>query len=143
MKFIKYLAPIISATVIILVFVSSCKWDYLEPIDSGPAPTGVTGTTGTTAATGPNCPDTISFALDVQPIFDFECINCHPGSQQPDLTAGNSYNALINGGYVNVSKPKSSILYSMIVGDMNSHLPDPANDRVTIYCWIEQGALDN
>jgi len=53
-----------------------------------------------------------------------------------------SYIDLVNGGYVNTLIPNQSIIYIMINGNMEEHIPNAA-DRKKIYDWIRTGALDN
>ena len=79
-------------------FMSSCEKDYWVPEPP---------------QTGPVVP--ISYSNDMQPYFDASCAGCHNGTGIPlDLTPGNSYDAIINGGYVNTSSPSSSLLYTKI-----------------------------
>src|SRR3989337_2505071 len=77
---------------------------------------------------GPCLPDTtISFACDIQPIFDRSC-SCHLGGGAPkglDLSAGNSYGNLVNVPSVELpsldrvepTDPDSSYLVWKIEGD--------------------------
>ena len=100
--------------------------------------------------------ENISFATDVQPIFDQNCTSCHPNSGNLDLTAGSSYNQLVNinaSGYsgkrVVPGEPENSILYKKIDGSgaYGSNMPIGSNlsaEQVnTIKQWITEGAQNN
>ncbi|UCG27812.1 MAG: hypothetical protein JSV24_00200 [Bacteroidales bacterium] len=85
-----------------------------------------------------------SFADTIQPIFDNKCINCHNGGIPPNLTAGNSYDALINGGYVesDTSKAEQSLIYTKLLSGTHEDRAT-ANEKQLILFWIKQGALNN
>ena len=94
------------------------------------------------ASTAP--PQFVSFSNDLQPIFSTNCAlaGCHvTGSQTPYLTPGLAYQQLL-GKYVNTAVPTESIIYQMINGDMEVHIPS-ATDRQKIYDWIRNGAPNN
>ena len=58
----------------------------------------------------------ISFATDMQPFFDSECVFCHNGSGIPlNLESSVSYNNLINDGYIDLTTPANSTLYAKIL----------------------------
>lgn len=86
-------------------------------------------------------PSGVSYADTIQPIFDAKCIACHGGSRDPDLRPGNSYNALINGAYINTGNPAESKLLTTLYGNHNDRATDP--ERQLILSWIEEGAQDN
>ena len=53
----------------------------------------------------------ISYATQVQPIFDNKCVSCHnTGGTAPDLTTGKSYNQVVP-GQVNLTTPAESGIY--------------------------------
>lgn len=87
----------------------------------------------------------ISYAQEIQPIFNSKCTSCHGGTSPAiglDLEAANSYNNLINGNFINVSDPVNSLLYVKInSGSMAIYASDL--DRATILKWIEEGAKNN
>lgn len=88
-----------------------------------------------------NLPANVSFASDVQPIFDQKCTMCHSGGQVPNLGAGWAYDELIDGAYVDTDFPCSSYLYEKLTG---SHADRIEEDEVlTILGWISEGAQDN
>lgn len=110
---------------------------------------------------------TISFASDVQPIFNARCVSCHSAGfsvgslagVQVVLTAGQSFTSLVN-----QASAQSGAFTLVVPGDFENSLlwlkvssNDPpvgatmplfgsslnAQDLATIRDWIEQGALDN
>jgi mono/diheme cytochrome c family protein len=87
----------------------------------------------------------ISYAADIQPIFNDNCVACHQaGTGVPlDLEESVSYNNLNSGSYLNVAEPELSVLYVKINtgGSMAPYATD--NNRAVILKWIEQGALNN
>lgn len=113
--------------VIIVFTISACEYDNPVPI-----------------AQDTDIP--ISFSANIQPIFDAGCngLGCHSvGAIQPDLTPGNSYNALFLNDMIDTLNPANSGLYiSITTGSMNGYLSN-ANDAELILSWIKQGALDN
>jgi len=86
-------------------------------------------------------PDTVSYSLVVQPIFDDKCVSCHGGSRNPDLRPENSHDALISGGYVNTDDPASSVLMQKLYGSHNSRASE--QEKQLIQKWIEEGARNN
>ncbi len=79
---------------------------------------------------------------EIQEIFDNNCISCHNGGQVPDLSEGNSYQALINGGYIdNPTDFISTVLYQKLTGDHKSRINDAGLQK--IQTWLEQGAKEN
>ena len=88
-----------------------------------------------------NLPTNVSFAADIQSIFDKNCVVCHSGGQSPDLSPGWSYEELIDGGYVDTEFPCSSVLYEIFSG---SHDGRATEDEILyILGWMEEGAQDN
>lgn len=93
----------------------------------------------------------VSFSTDMQPIFTKSCAlsGCHgAGGRSPVLTEGTSYNSLINGNYINVSKPESSLLYLWLTGVKTPAMPvgaanNPSNINGLTLAWIKQGAKNN
>jgi hypothetical protein len=86
-------------------------------------------------------PESVSYSLDVQPIFDSKCVDCHGGSRNPDLRSGHSHEALVNGGYVNTADPASSKIMQKLYGSHNSRATDI--QKQLILQWITEGAKDN
>jgi len=122
--------PILSCAVVIVVIISlfSCEKVYLtEP------PEVILDTT-----------IVYSFADTIQPILNKKCIGCHSGGIPPDLTSGNSYDALINGGYVELDpgKAEESLIYTKLLS--GSHDGRASNtEEALILVWIRQGAKNN
>lgn len=88
-----------------------------------------------------NLPTSVSFAGDVQAIFDQNCVACHGGGQAPNLSPGWSYDELIDGGYVDTEFPCSSLIYEQLTGSHSGRASE--EELLTILGWIDEGALDN
>lgn len=90
-------------------------------------------------------PDSISFELNIIPIFESGCAiaGCHSGTIPPDFQSDVAYNNLIFGGYVtDTTAAENNILYKKINGgSMTGFASD--KDRVFIKQWIEDGAKNN
>jgi hypothetical protein len=129
----RYTPALITASVILLVFAGCAKDTTVYP-----------GTE--TEITRP-----VSFSKDLQPIFTKSCAlgGCHAtGGKAPILTEGSSYNSLINGNYVNLSKPESSDVYLWLTGVETPAMPlgaanNPSNVNGLTLAWIKQGAKNN
>ena len=93
----------------------------------------------------------VSFAADVQPIFDAKCVVCHPTSYEYlDLRPGRSY-----GDLVRVSSALQPAFERVLPGRpelsfLLTHVPDPSregllseDDETVIATWISEGARDN
>jgi len=93
----------------------------------------------------------VSFATDIQPIFNSDCIACHNGSLDPDLREGNSYNALMSlpAGSIVPGNSKGSELMGMLNHDPAADNPMPPGSQIsmakrTLFAnWIDQGAKNN
>jgi hypothetical protein len=122
---------IYAALILIMVFgLTSCYKDITLP-DTAFDPDGI--------------PQAVSFNIDIAPMVNTKCgiSGCHvSGSHKPYLVLGNSYQEIVNGGYVNTLVPKESILYDKINGEMREYIPSAA-DRQKIYDWIRNGAPNN
>lgn len=87
----------------------------------------------------------ISFAEDIEPLFSQggkDCTQCHNGSNDPDLRAGNAYNALVP-DYVVPGDAEGSELYQKLPGrghpfDVGFSLN--ADEIALIKAWIDRGA---
>jgi len=105
---------------------SACEYEWIEP-------------------DLPPISDNVSFSADVLPIFNGGCNSgaCHgAGGTAPDLSEGGAYNALTNGGYIDVDTPEASLIYTSIkTGSMKSYAK--AGDAEIILAWIKQGAENN
>jgi hypothetical protein len=85
----------------------------------------------------------VDLSTDIQPIFNSSCIGCHNGNTPPDLRTGYSYNALINGNFVDVNNPSQSILYLEMNTGGGMATYTNASDAALVLLWIEQGAENN
>lgn len=128
------LSKILLFSIVIVGLTTSCEKAYVLPEPVKPI--------------DPSQPVVLtSFATEIQPIFTSNsCTGCHDGSQAPDLTAGNSYAALVS-AFVTAGAPSSSILYTTLAGpggkmyDMGQVVS--ASELAAIKKWIEEGALNN
>jgi hypothetical protein len=90
-------------------------------------------------------PQFVSFSTQLAPLFNTNCAlsGCHiDGGQKPNMSLDDSYQQIVNGGFVNTLVPKTSILYIQINGNMEEHIPS-AKDREMVYDWIRNGAPNN
>lgn len=126
-----YMKKMTFASLVILATVfTACKKDYYE----------------TTPA--PDLTVPVSFSADIMPIFVSDCFGsgCHDDGQVPDLTAGNAYNALKNGNYLDSTNATSSGLYTWLVDTQNPMPPagKMSNDKINkILAWLKQGYKNN
>lgn len=95
-------------------------------------------------------PDEVSYSKNIQPLWNSSCIECHSGNLAPDLRAQNSYNSLINGGYVVKDNADESILFLSLQEGTGVSLMPPkpngpwsANNTKLVETWINQGAKNN
>ncbi len=87
--------------------------------------------------------DTVYFQADIVPIFNDNCLGCHSGSHDPNLSS-NPYQSLSDGGYINTATPASSELYVKLHDINGSHNGRSTSaDQEKILNWIKQGALNN
>lgn len=113
-------------TFICLTFIS-CKYDKIpiEPV-----------------------PEVVSFQLDVQPIFDNDCIICHNGGfiAPSDFRADVSFDEIKNKFLVVPGNLEASNLYQRLIGNANLMPPGSpiSQSKIDIIAeWIVQGALNN
>lgn len=93
----------------------------------------------------------VSFVDDIIPVFSQTCSisGCHSsGGTNPDLTPGKAYNALTNGGYINLADPTNSKLYLRLSGKIAPAMPlnstnNPSNINALVLTWITQKAENN
>ena len=63
---------------------------------------------------GTEVTEVVSLTKDIQPIFNNSCgiSGCHnSGGIKPNLSEGNSYNSIANGGYLKIGSPEASVLF--------------------------------
>jgi hypothetical protein len=110
------------------LFMTSCHYDFLLPEFTPEVPAGSGGTT------------VVSFKTQIAPIFADKCISCHD-SQSPVLTADLAYSKIVP-GYVNVTNPASSKIYSF-ASSGNHYAKVSSAQAALILAWIKDGAKDN
>jgi hypothetical protein len=94
-------------------------------------------------------PETVSYAKDVQPLWDQSCTSCHKtGATAPDLTAANSYLALTkNNKYVIPGNAAGSSLHKSLMGEGAALMPPAgkwSDSKIALVDkWINDGALNN
>ena len=97
----------------------------------------------------PPGPSTVSWALDIQPVFNEDCIRCHGGAGGLDLE---SYDGAIAGGnsgaIIIPGNPDQSLLPRRLDGTLPPTMPtdgpalsSPEIDRIKQ--WILEGARNN
>lgn len=125
----------ISAVALLLTFLfSACRKDsgpYINP---------------------PGVIDSVSYANDIQPIFDSYCISCHDENHTYlNLKSCCSWDELISTGYyapyIDTINPEQSTLYERITG-VPPVMPPSGNllsqqDITLITQWMEEGAKNN
>lgn len=93
----------------------------------------------------------VSFAEQIQPLFDAKCISCHPSSYPYlDLRPGHAYRGLVGvpaataPSYLRVLPGRPGLSYLLLAPEdpSRSGLLSPAERRL-IAAWIRQGAKDN
>ncbi|RZT97229.1 hypothetical protein EV201_1888 [Ancylomarina subtilis] len=103
----------------------ACEYDYI--VEKTPTPE-------------PDPDNPISFATQVEPIFQTTCIGCHD-SRNPILVTGAAYDNLINGNYINTDNPAESKVYKKATDGHGKNMG--SKDRLTLLTWITEGAKDN
>ncbi len=121
---------IMMASVLLVSVLSGCYKDIISP---GQDPNGP--------------PQQVSFSGDLVPIFLANCASsgCHDGvAHNPALTADKAYDAIVNGGFINLVVPANSILYGEVKsGSMPPSGALKASDMQKILDWIRNGAPNN
>ena len=84
----------------------------------------------------------VSYAEQVQPVFDGKCVSCHSGNLPPDLTPDESYEFLTTNGYVDTLNPESSLIYDKLQSGAHEGRATDA-DKLLILQWITEGAQNN
>lgn len=97
---------------------------------------------------GGGLPTNVSFSNDVQPVFTKSCATtgCHDSgpAHAPSLVTGVAYDALMQGGYINVAVPTAGKLYQEISeGNMPPGAPLTAHEANLIIVWLTEGAKNN
>jgi mono/diheme cytochrome c family protein len=91
----------------------------------------------------------VSYAKDIQPIFNDSCVGCHGKSGGLTLT---DYNSLMAGGakgpVIVANNPDASELYKRITGQSQPSMPRGgaplSQDKIDLIAkWIKEGAANN
>ncbi len=111
---------------------------------------------GTGLTDPPGEDNTISFASDIQAIFNSNCIGCHGagGNAGLDLRSGLSFDNLVgvsannsSGTLVMASNASASVLYQRMSASVGSAMPPsgvlPSATQAKVEQWIMEGALNN
>ena len=109
-------------------------------------------------APGMSCQDctvNVSFNQEIIPILTANCAitACHTGSASGALNI--SYDSAVayasataRGRYILAGNANASLFYTQLISGANNHMPNNGGqlspcDLQKIFCWINQGALDN
>lgn len=118
---------------IVLAFVVSldgCIYDFIAPEETVPPDTTVV----------------VSYATQIQPIFDNNCILCHrSGGTSPNLTSGSSYSQINTAKFINATSPSQSLIYRRVIpaGGFSGHPTVSSAQAALILSWLQQGAKNN
>ena len=119
-------------TVCVLFLLQSCYYDTVYTVEAPPVDPEVD----------------VLYKTEIQPIWDNNCVECHKGFVAPDLRPENSYNDLLNNGWVIAGNSAGSILYESVAWS-GSASKMPIEYKLTeteiqlIQLWIDQGAENN
>jgi len=85
-----------------------------------------------------------SYADTIQPIWNSKCLDCHSGAVAPNLTEGVSYDALLNGGYIetDTTKADQSLIYTKLLSGTHDGRASNTQEAL-ILAWLKQGAKNN
>ncbi len=118
-------------SIVLTLFISGCKYDFLLPVPIAPVPAGV------------------KFSTQVAPIFSNsdKCTSCHkPGGSKssPDFTAANAFNSLMP-MLVNTASPDQSKIITIPGPTSSTHAWKKltAGETAIILQWITEGAKNN
>lgn len=129
-----------------------------NPLSGGPFPCSIAVGPGIPSVTVTGFATTVSFAADIQPIFNSNCISCHPPNNGMNLNAGVSYNNLVNVTSFGYPPAKrivpfdlaNSVLYAKIAntGQFGPRMPQgpfplPQTLIDKVKAWILEGARNN
>lgn len=113
---------------LIMTAIASCQYKFIvEPVTPPPPPG-----------------DTTSFSLEIVPIWEAQnCTGCHPGVNQPDLSADNAYNSITGLGLVVAGDPDASKIYTHPAPDGGHYAKYTSAQAALVKYWIEEGAKNN
>lgn len=107
--------------ILFLLFISSCKYDYILPEVVAPV-------------------NDVKFSTQIVPIFEEKCVSCH-ANQTPKLTADVAYSQLVP-NYVNTANAESSKIYTVPTSGTH-YAKVSAAQAALILQWINEGAKNN
>ncbi len=121
-----------------------------EAPTTAPAPTQASAAAPIEAPAPAPDASTVSFASNVQPIFERSCAKCHGGSdgEKGDLNL-RTYENVIKGGesgaVVVAGDPDNSLLVELIRdGEMPKRAPNLPQEQIDLIAqWVAEGALNN
>lgn len=116
------------------VFVAAFSGCYKDVISPGTDPNGP--------------PQAVSFSGDLMPLFQKNCASagCHDAvpAHKPSLVPDKAFNAIISGGYINISVPLQSPLYMVMKsGEMPPSGGIKASEVQKVLDWVRNGAPNN
>lgn len=111
--------------VLLSLFLNSCKYDFVLPVEVPVVTPGA---------------DPISFTKQIVPILTDKCVLCH-SSQAPTMGASVAFAQLVP-KYVNTASPSSSKLYTVPTSGTHGGSVT-ATQGALILQWITEGAKNN
>jgi len=111
--------------VLFSLFLNSCKYDFVLPVEVPVVNPGG---------------EPVSFATQVLPILTDKCILCH-STQAPTMGAAVAYAQLVP-KYVNTASPASSKLYTVPTSGTHGATVSAAQGALILQ-WITEGAKNN
>jgi len=79
-----------------------------------------------------SCDPDISFAVNIKPIIDNNCLQCHGGIQLPNLSS-----------YAGISANANDIKFEVVSRAMPQVGSLTEEEIQLISCWVDNGALNN
>lgn len=140
---------------IMMAIASSCVHEPILPdVPTPPNPVDTGGVDTTTVMGGNPCdPDSVYFENDILPLLISSCAipGCHDPATAEDGVVLNNYGNIISTGEVVPGNPGASEIFEAITEtDPDKLMPPPGSgvsltpDQImTIFSWIQQGALNN
>jgi uncharacterized membrane protein len=134
---------------VMAVFLTACAGQSGTVSGSDSAATSDQSSANPTLASGGSSSGSVSFAKDVEPIFQSRCVNCHGGQQTQRGLNLTQYSSVmtgsVNGAVVVPGNPDSSTLIQMVVqGKMPKRGPQLLPGQVQILTdWVKAGAPNN
>jgi hypothetical protein len=86
-------------------------------------------------------PDTVSYSLEIQPIWEAKCKDCHWGDWDPDLRPDVSYLSLFANDLIDTVNAEESKLIKKLYGSHDDRATE--TEKQLILEWIKKGARNN